>query len=127
MRICTKDVEKLGFKGSGMFDDSKWYQFYYAQVPSKRRVYILASFDQSISHFTLNAKDWKDFKNGDLSLVPIGCCCASGNKYKENPVVDFEGDFEKRFKTKENTLKFIEKLMKRKVSRHGKHNRRNAD
>jgi hypothetical protein len=51
-----------------------------------------------------------------LSLIPLGCCNASGwsRKYKEKPVLDFKGDFKKWFKTKEKTLAYIGKLTGRK-------------
>lgn len=112
MKIYTKDVESLGFKCSGMFDDSKWNQFYYTKIQNKHRVYIIDNVDNSISHFNLNKKEWEAFEDGQLSLIPIGCCCATGNKFKENPVVDFQGDFEKFFGTKKKMLKYIEKLVK---------------
>ena len=88
MKIWLKDVAPLGFKGSGMWDDSKWYHFYYKIVPSKRRVYIIDALDRNLSHFSLTSKQYKAYMNGELSLVPLGCCCASGGKYLENPKKD---------------------------------------
>ena len=112
MRLYTKDVEKIGFEGSGLFDDSKWHRFYYAKVPKTRRIYIIDDFEPSVSHFELSKKEWKEFMNNKLSLVPIGCCCASGNKHKENPILDFKGDWKLTFRTRNKTLEFIENLMK---------------
>ena len=37
MDLYTKDVEKIGFKGSGIFA-SRWYHFYYAKVVKTRKV-----------------------------------------------------------------------------------------
>jgi len=115
MKIYAKDVAPLGFKGNGMFDDSKWHQFYYATLPKQCKVYIISSLDpdQSISHFSLSQSQYKEFKNGKLSLVPIGCCCASGGKYIENPIIDFRGDFQNVFGTKDKFLKFVKKLLRR--------------
>lgn len=112
MNLYAKDVAKIGFKGSGLFDDSKWYHFYYAELPKTKQVYIIDSVEESVSHFNLSDTEWKEFKRNVLSLVPPGCCCASGNKYKEYPILDFKGDFKRCFKTLKNTLKFISNLMK---------------
>lgn len=112
MQLYVKDVEKIGFKGSGLFDDSKWFHFYYAKKPALKKIYVIDSIEQTISHFDLSAKEWKEFERGKLSLIPIGCCCATGGKYKDNPSIDFQGDFKTVFGTKNKTLKFIEGLIK---------------
>lgn len=112
MRITTKDVKPLGFKGSGMFDDSKWYQFYFASVPKHRKVYVISALDGTVSHFDLSKDDYEDFESGDLSVVPPGCCCASGNRFTEDFEIDFKGDVDKAFETKKDFLKFLKRLMK---------------
>lgn len=112
MNLNTKDVEKIGFQGVGLFDDSKWHHRYYAKLPKTRRIYVIDDLEQSLSHFELSDKEWRAFENDKLSLIPRGCCCVSGNRCKENPVLDFYGDWKKKFRTRNNTLKFIEKTMK---------------
>ena len=112
MYLYKKDVEKIGFKGSGIFDDSKWHHFYYAKCPKTRKIYVIDDLEKSVSHFNLSEKEWKAFENGKLSLVPDGCCCASGGRYKDHPVIDFKGDWKKTFRTRNKTLAFIEKIMK---------------
>ncbi len=112
MNLKIKDVEKIGFKGVGLFDDSKWHQHYYAKLPKARRIYIIDDLEQSLSHFELSKKEWLAFEKNDLSLIPRGCCCVSGNKHKEHPILDFYGDWKRTFGTRNKTLKFIEKTMK---------------
>lgn len=112
MNLNTKDVEKIGFKGTGLFDDSKWHHYYYAKLPKTRQIYIIDDLEQSLSHFDLNKEEWKAFENNKLSLIPRCCVYTRGNRCKENPVLDFYGNWKKRFGTKNNTLKFIEKAMK---------------
>ena len=112
MYLSAKNVEELGFIKSGLFS-SKYHHHYYAKRPKSRKIYIIDNFDQSISHFVLTNDEWEDFEENDLSLVPIGCCCATGNRHKENPIVDFMGDFKNVFGTRKKTLAFIEKLMER--------------
>ena len=112
MKIYAKDVAPLGFKGSGMFDNSKWYHFYYAKCPKSRRVYIIDAIENSISHFELDKKDWKAFVDGKLSLVPEGCCCASGGRFRENPIFDFMGEWKSVFGSKEKALEFVRNIMR---------------
>jgi hypothetical protein len=110
MNIYTKDVAPLGFKGSDLMED-KWHHHYYAKFPKTCRVYIINSLDESVSHFQLTKKQYGDFEEGKLSLIPRGCCCATGNRYIENPVVDVEGDFDKLFGKKKAFLQYLEKLI----------------
>jgi hypothetical protein len=114
MHLYTKDLAKIGFKHSGLFDCSKIHHFYYAKVPSTRKIYVIDNFDQSLSHFCLTKKQWTEFPKGRLSLIPIGCCCATGNKYIENPLLDFKGDFKANFKTRSKTMEFIKSTMEKK-------------
>lgn len=111
MYLSTKDVKKIGFKGSGMFVDSKYNHFYYATVPNKKQVYIIDNYDQSVSHFSLSEMELKNFNKGKLSLIPIGCCSVGGGKCKYYPTLDFNGDFKESFRTKNKTIEFIKKLM----------------
>jgi hypothetical protein len=110
MYLYIKNVKPLGFTGSGLFE-SKWHQFYYAKVPKTRKVFIIDNLEQSISHFTLTKQLYNKFEKGKLSLVPAGCCCATGNKCVENPIIDFQGNWRKMFKTRNKTVEFIKKIM----------------
>jgi len=117
MNIYTKDVAQIGFKGGGMFDDSKWHQFYYKVNPKSRKVYVLGSVlgDQYICHFNLSPSSLKMFQKGTLSIVPPNCCCATGNKYVNKYVMDFEGNFEDRFKKKAKFLEYLKKITEDKI------------
>lgn len=114
MKIYAKDLAPLGFKGIGMFDDSKWYHMYSLEIPSRRTFYIINVLDDSISHFTLTPKQYKLYKANKLSLIPLGCCNAGCSHLQslENPNIDFQGNFEKVFGKKKNLLVYIEKLVK---------------
>lgn len=110
MNLYIKDIEHLGFKGNGVFK-SNWHHFYYATSPKSKKVFVIDNVEQIIGHFKLSKKEYNDFENGKLSLIPHGCCCVTDNKYIDNPITNFRGDFRKTFKTKKNTVKFIEDLM----------------
>jgi len=111
MYLYTKDVKDLGFRGSSVFD-SKCPHYYFAPRPRSKKIYVIDNFAQSISHFVLTKDEWEDFNKNELSLVPIGCCCATGGRHKENPIIDFQGDFKMVFGTRNKVLEFISKLMK---------------
>jgi len=114
VKIYLKDVAPLGFKGSGMFSDSRWHHFYYLEQPKQRRFYIIDSLDISVSHFNLTAREYKRYKQNELSLIPLGCCDAgcSNRETKENPIIDFKGDIEKIFKTKKKFIDYLKGLIK---------------
>ena len=114
MKLYTKDLTKIGFKHSGLFDDSKIHHFYYVKVPSTRKIYVIDNFDQSLSHFCLTKKQWAAFNKGKLVLIPLGCCCATGNENIENPILDFQGDFKTNFKSRKKTMEFIKSKMEKK-------------
>ena len=113
MKFYSKDMSTIGFKGSNIFE-SKWHHFYYRAVPEKKSVYIFDALDERVQHFSLTNEEWNRFNKGTLSLVPFGCCGAgcdsSRRKVIENPIIDFEGDTVKRFKTKSKFLKHLEEL-----------------
>ena len=98
MEIYAKDVVPLGFKGNGMFSDSKWHH-YCLEQPKKRRFYIISNVDNSITHFNLSAREYQLYKRNRLSLIPLGCCDAGcgTRETKEDPEVDFLGDFDSCF------------------------------
>ena len=108
MDIRTKDLAPLGFEGSGVFE-SWWHHFYYLEVPKKKAVYIWDNLDHELSHFDLDDKQWRSFKRGRLALVPLGCCCVTGRKYIEDPDIDYKGDMDKIFETKQTFLEFLKK------------------
>lgn len=103
----------LGFKGTGMFDDSKWYQRYKLEIPKKRRVYIVDIFDDSVCHFNLTLKQYRAFKANELGLVPLGCCGGFSGECLEHPTIDFQGNFDEVFGNKKNLLAYLEKLIKK--------------
>jgi len=109
LKINTKDMEKIGFKGNGVFRSS-WHQFYYRSVLEKKSIYIYDALDERVQHFKLTSSQWRAFDNGKLKLIPEGCCNASGGKAKENPEIDFHGDLKKVFKTKKKFLEYVNDL-----------------
>lgn len=111
IRINTKDLEPLGFKGLGLMASS-WHHHYYLELPKKRKIYIVDSLDQSISHFKLTPKEYQQYKQDRVSLIPLGCCSAGGSDriLKENPTLDFEGDFE-RLGRKRDVIKYIKDIV----------------
>jgi hypothetical protein len=111
MKIYLRHVLPLGFKGSGMWDDSKWYQFYYKIVPSKRRVYIIDALECTLSYFRLTIKQYKAYMSGELSLVPLGCCCASGGRYIENPVLAIRAIRNKKNDSNKLFLKMVKRYI----------------
>ena len=92
MNFYTRHVKPLGFKGSGIFTDSKWYSTYYLVNPELRLVIILQNLSQALSVYRLNACDFKRFREGKLSLIPPGCCNPSGGPSRTNAIVFHEGE-----------------------------------
>lgn len=85
-------MEAIGFKGSGMFVNQVCYSVYYRKVPSKCRVDVVTAYGtQTVSQFNLTKAQYRRFEDGKLSLVPPGCCSASGRPYLEDPKMLFEG------------------------------------
>ena len=110
MHWYVKDLSKVGFKGSNIFQ-SNWHHFYFRAVPERKAVYILDALEERVQHFELTAEEWKKFKKGTLSLVPVGCCDAGcSHQSKEDPIVDFVGDTKKIFKTKKKFLDYLDNL-----------------
>lgn len=93
--IYTRQIRPLGFKGSGMFVDSKWHLNYYRTFPKERVVLGicggLLGDDEGVWRYELSTKQMKAFQSGKLSLVPPGCCSASGRPYLESYKWVYEG------------------------------------
>jgi len=110
MKIYTKDLEPLGFKGNNIMI-SNWHHHYYCEVPSRKEVYVFDNFEHTVCHFELDGKQWSAFKRGTLGLVPPGCCGGLfGGKYTEDYKMDFQGDVEKIFGKRAFKKKFLEYL-----------------
>lgn len=93
MRIWLRQVAPIGFKGSGLFDDSKEYSFYYKKDPKKRKVIVLGNTAiQTVSVFTFTPKEYKAFERGKLGITPPGCCNAVGKPSKECYSMIHQGD-----------------------------------
>jgi hypothetical protein len=77
--IYTRQVRPLGFKGSGMFDSSRWHLNYY-RVFHKERVIlgICGGLDpDGVWRYDLTSKQMKAWEANKLSVTPPGCCSAS--------------------------------------------------
>ena len=92
--VYTKQVKPLGFKGSGMFCDSKWHLNYYRTFPKERTVVGICGgvVPEGVWRFELTAAQMKAFKNGQLSLIPPGCCSVSHRPHLEYPLWYHEGE-----------------------------------
>jgi hypothetical protein len=111
MKLYTKDMEPLGFKGNNMFV-CRWHHFYYKKVSEKRTMYVVDALAERVMHFKMTPTEWRAYNDNKLSLVPIGCCSPTPGRKKEDPDVDFEGDFKKEFKTKKKFLSYLDELCK---------------
>lgn len=94
MNVRRKQVEPLGFKGSGMYAAAATHNHYYKSDPINFTVTVIGNMvPQTICRFQLNPKQYRMFKDGKLSLVPPGCCNPSGGPTIERCEVLFEGTF----------------------------------
>lgn len=107
MLVYTRHVAPLGFKASGMFDDSKCVSHYYKKLPLVCAVMIVSNnigdVEQFIQVFRLSAEQYRKFEKGKLSLVPTGCCNATGRPSVDGPDIMFNG----RFKSKKHIHEMI--------------------
>jgi len=82
----------LGFKGTGLFDDSTYHSFYRKLLPENRAVVVIGTvIPKCVNVFILSEKQWAAYRRGSLGLVPTGCCSASGRAHVE-PTVEVEHD-----------------------------------
>jgi hypothetical protein len=85
MNIKTKQIAPLGFNGSGMYDYATSYNHYYKKDPVNYRIIGVTSLcGNTVFSFQLTKEQYAAFEKGNLSLVPPGCCCASGRPYIDN-------------------------------------------
>jgi hypothetical protein len=107
MLVYTRHVAPLGFKASGMFDDSKCVSHYWKKLPQVCAVIVvsnhLSDLEQYIQVFRLTRKQYDRFARGSLSLIPTGCCCATGRDHLEGPDIMFNG----RFKNKRHIQEMV--------------------
>lgn len=92
MNIYLRHVERLGFKGSGMFCDAKWHSYYYHVDYPRRTIVVVGNLTpQTVSVFWLTPGQFRAFRAGKLGLTPPGCCNATGGKSLDDPYVLFKG------------------------------------
>lgn len=91
----AKTMERYGFKGNSIFTDAKSHSLYYKKFPACRCVLVVANYNipQSIQVFRLTPRDYRSFRRGNLSLVPVGCCHPTPGRFLNSPDVLWEGDF----------------------------------
>lgn len=107
MYIKTKQIEPLGFKGSGMYDSASSFNYYYKKDPLNHRIIgIVNIFPQSVYSYQLTPNEYKQFENNKLGIIPPGCCSASGRKCKENYTLHYEGEF----KNMKHVRKILDKI-----------------
>lgn len=110
MTIELEDIKHLGFKRNELFSVSNLSTLF-AEVDCIRRVIVLSNKTQSLYYFDLSPKDWNRWKLGEVAVVPSGRYCPADFLIEEHELV-VSGDFEKKFKTKSELIKFIEDLTK---------------
>ena len=94
MILLTRYLRPLGYKGSGMFDNSASYTLYYKALPECRAVLVVHNTcPQYIGVFRLTEQQWRAFKRGTLSLVPNGCCSPSSRTIVDGCDELFKGEF----------------------------------
>jgi hypothetical protein len=89
--LRTKLMEKLGFKGTGLFQTA-YHTHYKKSLPENRAVIVVGALAPAmVNVFALGEKDWRAYQRGTLALVPTGCCSVSGRRYAEpNVSVEFD-------------------------------------
>jgi hypothetical protein len=95
MHIKTKQIEPLGFKGSGMYDHAASYNHYYRKDKKNSCIIgVTQLYPPTVFSFPLTKKQFTEFEAGKLSLVPPGCCNASGGKHIDHDkcTVHHEGE-----------------------------------
>ena len=65
MYLRTEDVEKIGFQPLAIFKN-RVHHFYYGEFLKYKKVFVIDNIDQTISHFALTSKEWKDYKAANL-------------------------------------------------------------
>ena len=95
MILHARYLRPLGYKGSGMFDDSASYSHYYKKLPECCAVVVVSNNLSSsyIGVFRLTKQQYATFEKGHLSLVPNGCCSPTAKAQVEGCDVLFSGEF----------------------------------
>jgi hypothetical protein len=97
MQIRRKHAESLGFKGSSIFPYGAASTHYYRIETTDLRVVIIGNLTpQTISQFKLTPRQFTDFREGRLSLVPPNCINPNGRPSLTKPKVLFTGMIESR-------------------------------
>ena len=81
MIILRKHIQALGFKGSHPFESS-FQSIWYRSFPKERAIVGISNYSciEGVFRFDLSAENMKAFEQGKLSVVPPGCCNASGGR-----------------------------------------------
>jgi len=108
MQIRRKHAEALGFKGSSIFPYGAASTHYYRIETADLRVVIIGNLrPQTVSEFKLTPRQFTDFREGRLSLVPPNCANPSGRRILTRPKVLFSGMIE----SKEHLRKLLETVV----------------
>lgn len=93
MKIYLRHVKPLGFKGSGMFEDSAWHQTYYRVFYDLCVVIGIDSMEPGVWMVELTPEQMKRYKANQLSITPPGCCapCAGEREVIEVESYIFQG------------------------------------
>ena len=109
-RPKASTMAEFGYKGSSIFRTA-YYNRYYKCLPSKNTVLSICFIDDpnTFCLFRLSEKEYRDFENGRLSLVPPGCCNASGGESIENNTIVYKKNI-KNLDQLKKALMVVEKL-----------------
>lgn len=95
MILLTRYLLPLGYKGSGMYDDSSSYSHYYKNLPECCAVIVVSNgiVEPYIGVFRLTEQQYQLFLRGHLSLVPNNCCSPTYKNQVKGCDVLFKGEF----------------------------------
>lgn len=120
MILRTRYMRPLGYKGSGMFDDSPSYSHYYKKLPECCSVVVVSNTCPTyIGVFRLTKRQYAAFEKGKLSLVPNGCCSPTAKAQVDGCDVLFSGEFKDHAQFKKLAAAFEATLREEKVSSRG--------
>jgi hypothetical protein len=91
--VYLRQVAPLGFKGTGMFIDSKWHHNYYRVFEKEYVVIGICGglVPDGVWRFDLTRAQMRAFKKGKLSVIPPDCCSASHRPKVDDYKWVFEG------------------------------------
>lgn len=92
MLVKLKHVQEAGFEGATIWA-SNFHWLYKKELSDKKCFLVINNHrPQNIELFRLTDEQYKKYKKNKLSLVPYGCCNASGGESVTGKVL-WSGEF----------------------------------